>query len=251
MYQIIKGTVIRGKTLGSKIGFPTANIDLDNKDIEDGTYKLNLIIDGNIYAGAGVYLKEKGLFEAHFFGFASDIYGKEIEIVLLYKIRENKKFDSLEELKNQIQKDVDFAKSNTDYIVTFGTFDIVHPGHEFYLNNAKKYGDKLITIIARDGNVEKLKNTTPLHDELTRLENIKKLGVSDIVLLGDLDDPLKVIKQYKPKVVCLGYDQVGFIELLNKYIKENNLETHIIRLSPYKENIYKSSILKQKRDLKK
>lgn len=249
MYQTIKWTVIKWKTLWSKLWFPTANIELEDKNIEDWTYKLNWVIDGKIIAWAGVYLKEQWLFEAHFFDLSENLYRKEIEIVILYKIRENKKFDSLDELKKQIQKDIDYIKSNTDFVITFGTFDTVHPWHEFYLNSAKKYWDKLITIIARDKNVVKLKNTAPENNENTRLKNIEKLGLSDIVLLWDLNDPLKVIKEYKPKVICLWYDQVGFNELLEKYIKENNLDTKVKRLSPYKEDIYKSSILKQKRDL--
>ena len=40
-------------------------------------------------------------------------------------------------------------------VMTFGTFDLAHPGHIFYLNEAKKLGDKLITVIARDANLKK------------------------------------------------------------------------------------------------
>jgi FAD synthase len=46
--------------------------------------------------------------------------------MILYKIRENRKFESFEELKNQIQKDKDFAKNQVDTVMTFGTFDIFH-----------------------------------------------------------------------------------------------------------------------------
>jgi len=42
-------------------------------------------------------------------------------------------------------------------VMTFGTFDIVHPGHIHFLQQAKTYGDRLITIVARDMNVQKFK----------------------------------------------------------------------------------------------
>lgn len=42
-------------------------------------------------------------------------------------------------------------------VLTFGTFDIFHPGHEYYLREAKKHGDKLVTVIARDQTVKNVK----------------------------------------------------------------------------------------------
>lgn len=42
-------------------------------------------------------------------------------------------------------------------VMAFGTFDVFHPGHEYYLTQAKKYGDILIVVVARDKTVEKVK----------------------------------------------------------------------------------------------
>ena len=66
------------------------------------------------------------------------------------------------------------------------------------------------------------------------------------MVLWDLNDPLKIIKKYNPKVICLGYDQIWFIEKLKKYIKHKNIKIDIIRLKGYKQDKYKSSILKEK-----
>lgn len=71
-------------------------------------------------------MKSQNIFESHIFDFDGDLYGKNIEVVILYKIRENKKFVNFEELKNQIQKDKEFAKNQTGTVMTFGTFDIFH-----------------------------------------------------------------------------------------------------------------------------
>ena len=53
---------------------------------------------------------------------------------------------------------------------------------------------------------------------------------------------------YLPKVICLGYDQKWFSNDLENYLKENNLDIEIIRIEPFKEDIYKSSLLKEKLD---
>jgi FAD synthase len=71
-------------------------------------------------------MKFQNIFESHIFDFDGDLYGKNIEVVILYKIRENEKFENFEALKNQIQKDKEFAKKQTDTVMTFGTFDIFH-----------------------------------------------------------------------------------------------------------------------------
>jgi FAD synthase len=54
----------------------------------------------------------------------------------LEKIRENKKPKDLEELKLAIKKDVQYVRENDFVVLTFGTFDVTHPGHKFYLKES-------------------------------------------------------------------------------------------------------------------
>jgi FAD synthase len=104
---MISGIVIHGKHLGRTIWFPTANISLPCSctDLEDGTYGLSAIVWWEDLFGIGVYLRDSELFEAHFFDFDGDIYGEMISIDPLFKIRDNRKFSWLTELKSQIEKD--------------------------------------------------------------------------------------------------------------------------------------------------
>ena len=55
-------------------------------------------------------------------------------------------------------------------VITFGTFDLLHPGHEYYLRQARSYGDVLMTIVARDETVEKLKHKKPSHTQEQRVQ---------------------------------------------------------------------------------
>ncbi len=105
------GIVIHGKKLGRTIGYPTANIELAPWLVEDGVYALNIEFDDATYAGMWTYRESITLFEAHVFDFTWDLYGKTLTIEIVNKIRDNRKFDSLEELKIQIQKDQEQAKS--------------------------------------------------------------------------------------------------------------------------------------------
>ncbi|MCK4521651.1 MAG: adenylyltransferase/cytidyltransferase family protein [Nanoarchaeota archaeon] len=128
--------------------------------------------------------------------------------------------------------------------MVFGTFDIIHPGHLYFLKEAKKHGDFLVAVIGRDLVVKKIKGLMPVNSENTRLDNIKKVPAVDKVVLGDLTDYYRIIKEEKPDIICLGYDQKEFIDGLKDKIEEFGLKTGIIRLKPYKENVYKSSKLK-------
>jgi riboflavin kinase/FMN adenylyltransferase len=75
----------------------------------------------------GSHMVSKKVFEAHIFDFDADIYGKNIEIILLKKVRNNRKFDSLDDLIAQIQADQDYIKSQKINTLTFGSFDHLHP----------------------------------------------------------------------------------------------------------------------------
>jgi riboflavin kinase/FMN adenylyltransferase len=115
-YQIC-GTVIKGKQLARSIGFPTANF-LPKKDLlqpKFGVYKAKIWIDKKEYSAIlnfGIkptFKESEPLFEVHIFDFNQEIYDKEITVELIDFIRKEKKFSGIEELKEQIKKDVKIA----------------------------------------------------------------------------------------------------------------------------------------------
>lgn len=129
----------------------------------------------------------------------------------------------------------------------FGTFDIFHKGHINFIEQAKKYGDCLIIVVARDKTVEMVKFRLPQNNEKNRLKLIQESGLADEVILGSQMDKYAAIKKYKPAIICLGYDQKFFIDNLKNKLSEFGLDkTKIIRLKSYHPQIYKSSKLKQK-----
>ena len=123
-------------------------------------------------------------------------------------------------------------------VMCFGTFDNLHSDHLSYLKQARQYGDYLIVVVARDKNVRRIKGKLPQQDEGLRLQKVKGIGFINKVVLGQLRDKFNIIKKYKPDIVCLGYDQKVNLEQLRDIFFGK-----IIKLKPYKENIYKSSKL--------
>ncbi|HBO16438.1 MAG: FAD synthase [Candidatus Moranbacteria bacterium GW2011_GWE2_35_2-] len=131
-------------------------------------------------------------------------------------------------------------------VMVFGTFDIFHPGHRSFLNQAKKYGNYLIVVVARDKTVKVFKKQDTKNKEKVRTKMIQESALADEVILGSLGDKYAIIKKRKPNVICLGYDQEFFIENLKSKLKEFGLiKTEIIRLKSYKPEIYKSSKLRK------
>ncbi|MBW2971344.1 FAD synthase [Candidatus Woesearchaeota archaeon] len=133
---------------------------------------------------------------------------------------------------------------NMTRVVTSGSFDVLHPGHLNMLRQAKRYGDELIVIVARDETIQKVKGKKPLIAEKKRLKYVKKLPMVDNAVLGDFDDPYKVIAELNPDVFCVGYDQKAFVPDLKAEIRKRNLKTRVEKLKPYRDERYKSSFLK-------
>lgn len=128
--------------------------------------------------------------------------------------------------------------------MVFGTFDYLHAGHENLFAQAKELGTEVLGIVARDKTVKTIKGFSPDHSEKERLENLKATNWADKVILGDSRDKMKVIKLYRPDVIALGYDQFAFTYHINKLLMDIGLDAKIVRLKPYRPDMYKSSIIK-------
>ncbi len=130
-------------------------------------------------------------------------------------------------------------------VITFWAFDFVHKWHKYYLKEAKKHWNKLITVVARDSTIERIKWKKPMNNENQRLSDIKNLWIADIVELWDKTDMMCAIKKYKPDIVAIGYDQNSFIYELSEYLSINKLKTSVVTIDWHKTEIYKSSKLKK------
>lgn len=126
-------------------------------------------------------------------------------------------------------------------VMVFGTFDIVHPGHRSLFKQAKRYGDRLIAVVARDATVQIVKGKRPLHSEAVRRAEVAAEPDVDLAVLGDVVDRMKIIRTHRPDVICLGYDQHTFVDELVKNFP--NIQT--VRLESFHPDIYKSSKFKQ------
>lgn len=124
-------------------------------------------------------------------------------------------------------------------IMVFGTFDILHPGHLYVLKQARKYGDNLAAVVARDATVLKIKKHCPHNPEKIRVKNLKNTKLVDKVILGNLGDKLTVVKKIKPDIIILGYDQNNFV----KELSEAFPKIKIVRLKSYYPKKYKSSLM--------
>ncbi|MET1258161.1 bifunctional riboflavin kinase/FAD synthetase [Flagellimonas sp. DF-77] len=111
---MLNGTITRGKGLGKQIGFPTANLYIaeQHKLIpQNGVYVVRSEIDGQVVNGMmniglnPTVAGDKRSIEVHYFDIDQDLYDTKVQVRLIKKIRDERKFDSLEALREQLRKD--------------------------------------------------------------------------------------------------------------------------------------------------
>lgn len=114
----ILGTVVKGKQLGAKLGFPTANVDPHNEARPPpGVYEVRAATAAGRWVGAA-FLAEpppagSGAFEAHLLDFQGHLYGSDLEVAFVRRLRGVLRFDSLEALREQIARDVADIRAGT------------------------------------------------------------------------------------------------------------------------------------------
>lgn len=166
------------------------------------------------------------------------------------------------------------VKKDKVKVMVFGTFDGLHKGHFDFFKQARSttMNPFLVVSIARDKNVKKIKGKIPEFKEKERLAFVKEYKLVDKVILAGLNDHIPHILKEKPEIIALGYDQEAYvdergsrrrvlshtasesksyqgnpyIENLKKDLENKGLKVKIVRLKPYKENIYKNHLLKKR-----
>lgn len=131
-------------------------------------------------------------------------------------------------------------------IMVFGTFDMVHPGHEDLFRQARSLAaePRLIVSVARDANVARVKGKPPRHSEAERLAAVRESMLVDEAVLGDEDGYITHIAKAAPDIIALGYDQRGeYVEHLERDLMAAGISSRIVRLAGHEPHRYKTSKL--------
>jgi len=134
-------------------------------------------------------------------------------------------------------------------VLIAGTFDILHPGHVFLINEAAKLGEVHV-IVATDRNRALYSGQIPVIPEQQRLELIKNIKNVKNARLGRYDnDTLKTVEEINPDIILLGPDQKFSVEKLSNALKMKGLnDIEVKRLEKYydKYELHSSRLIKQK-----
>ncbi len=113
-------------------------------------------------------------------------------------------------------------------VLVFGTFDSLHPGHLFFLSEAKKLGDLYVSV-SSDESATQRKGKKPTLNAAERVEAIQKLGIAVEAKEGDKTlNNWTAIKEWRPNIIALGFDQFGLKTALADIQTECNFEIKVI-----------------------
>ena len=116
-------------------------------------------------------------------------------------------------------------------VVATGTFDLLHPGHLYYLEESRRLGDKLYVIVARDANVRH--KPTPVIPENQRLAMVAALRPVDHALLGDLHDMFRPIREIQPAIITIGFNQHFDEAQLRGDLTARGIVADVVRIGQY------------------
>lgn len=117
-------------------------------------------------------------------------------------------------------------------VLVFGTFDLFHAGHVFFLEQAAALGDELHVAVARDSHVELLKHHASSRPEAARLATVAR---QPLVRAAHLSDEIlgsyELVRTLRPDMIALGHDQTALETDLRRWIAEQGIDLSVVRMS--------------------
>ena len=129
-------------------------------------------------------------------------------------------------------------------VLIAGNFDVIHPGHIYFLTEASKLGDVTV-VVARDETIKKFKGRAPIFNENERKLILENLKMVKKAILGDQKDFFVPVLTENPDIIFLGPDQ--YSSWIEERISKSGLNTKIMRLDkrlPYSSSELKKRFLK-------
>lgn len=130
-------------------------------------------------------------------------------------------------------------------VMASGVFDLLHPGHVHYMEEARRLGDELVVVVATDKTARERKHE-PINNQEMRLRMVRSLKPVDLAVLGDENDIYKVVLDLKPDIIAIGHDQVHREEKIARDLKERGLDVKVVRLSELNYDMTGTRLLIQK-----
>lgn len=108
-------------------------------------------------------------------------------------------------------------------VMASGVFDLIHPGHISYLQQARSFGDELVVVVACDDTVRKNKHE-PITPDYMRAKIVGSLKPVDVAIVGKNNgDIFDTVREIKPDVIVLGFDQHFDTEKLRESLEKEGL----------------------------
>lgn len=130
-------------------------------------------------------------------------------------------------------------------VLVFGTFDVLHPGHHWFLRHAANFGDRIVAVVSRDEFVLKWKGHAPVSNARDRMQSLVEENLVDEAILADEQiRTYGVLERIRPDIICLGHDQRDLRKDLKSYLCNCSDVTYnpvIHVLKPWKRDTYSST----------
>ncbi|MCI4367840.1 MAG: FAD synthase [Thermoplasmata archaeon] len=120
-------------------------------------------------------------------------------------------------------------------VMATGVFDLLHPGHVYFLTEAKKLGDELVVVVARDQTARRLKRE-PYVPETIRREMVESLKPVDRAILGSTTDIYQTVIDVRPDLIALGHDQIWNEQEIEAECARRGVPAKVVRMPALKHD---------------